>query len=94
MRHELRLYLGRFETLESYRLAYLALHGERGSVWVGRDRVRLEELVELVDEDRWGDAEEDVDAGAGNVLNLTGKVLYLGSCASLARLARPHRAAA
>jgi hypothetical protein len=72
---ELELYLSRFAELKSYQVAYLALHGQRGKVYVGSTDIELERLVT-----RSGGANGTGDAGA---IDLTGKVLYLGSCGSL-----------
>ena len=78
---ELTHYLARFAALDSYRVGYLAMHGDRGRVYVGRHDVtlaklaawaRLDEPPPTVEEDEQPD-----------VLDLEGKVLYLGSCASL-----------
>jgi len=44
---ELAYYLQRFaHDLNSYKVGYLALHGERGSVFVGSEPIDLEKLVE------------------------------------------------
>lgn len=58
------------------------MHGSRGNVWVGSKPVTLETLVD------WSKSVlptvQDETAEAGRyVLDLEGKVLYLGSCASL-----------
>jgi hypothetical protein len=83
---ELCHYMSRFADLRSYQVAYLALHGERGRVFVGNRPLDLEQLV------IWsrGDTEEGLPNGSGDipvdeecVVDLSGKVLYLGSCASL-----------
>jgi hypothetical protein len=70
--YELRHYLRRFAALKSYQVAYLALHGERGKVYVGSRSIDLERLVGL-----------PADGNHDRVLDLRGKVLYLGGCASL-----------
>lgn len=67
---ELRLYMRRFSDLKSYQIAYLALHGARGKVCVGNMSLEIEHLV-------------SASGGDDAVIDLTGKILYLGSCASL-----------
>jgi hypothetical protein len=81
---ELGHYLSRFADQTTHRVGYLAMHGSRGQVYVGSTPVSLETLIS------WSTLEGD-DAprlsAAGEpeeyVVDLAGKVLYLGSCASL-----------
>lgn len=80
---ELHHYLSRFAALESYGVAYLAMHGEAGGVWTGGTRVALERLG---DWSRLG-GRRSLD-GAPGTADLAGKVLYLGSCATLRRQQR------
>jgi hypothetical protein len=80
---ELRHYLARFANLESYRVGYLALHGERGRVLVGSHELTLENLVAWATLDQ-SDIQTDSELDEPEwVVDLTGKVLYLGSCATL-----------
>ena len=84
---ELAHYMKWFAGNKTYRVAYLGLHGQRGKVFVGSVPVDLRTLVEWSSDDPRtrhlrtpnpsGESEEEW------VLDLTGKVLYLGSCASL-----------
>ena len=82
-RQELAHYLARFTGMASYQVGYLALHGSQGGVWVGAQRVSLEELSEWAE---LGNAPA-VETASGEevqwVLDFSGKILYLGSCASL-----------
>lgn len=81
---ELGHYLSRFAELSSYAVGYLALHGDRGRVYVGSTPIKLATLAAWSRID--GPAPSlDPKTGAPTdwVLDLTGKVLYLGSCASL-----------
>ncbi|MDQ3934867.1 MAG: hypothetical protein M3340_09600 [Actinomycetota bacterium] len=71
---ELELYLGRFSELKSYQVAYLALHGQRGKVFVGNEDIELERLVSR---------SNGANGAAAAPIDLSGKVLYLGSCGSL-----------
>src|SRR3954469_25402077 len=80
---ELRHYLGRFAALGEYRVGYLALHGDRGVVRVGRHDLTLEHLAAWSSLDMASATrDEDLDDPEWTV-DLTGKVLYLGSCSSL-----------
>jgi hypothetical protein len=81
---ELRHYLSRFAALESYSVGYIAMHGARGQVRVGAKSIDLETLIEWSDLRDGAPAldletEEEIEW----TLDLTGKVLYLGSCATL-----------
>jgi len=81
---ELGHYLSQFASQTTYRVGYLAMHGSRGQVFVGTTPISLETLIS------WstlkGEAAPRLSA-AGDpeeyVVDLAGKVLYLGSCASL-----------
>lgn len=80
---ELRHYLARLTNYDSYGVGYLALHGERGRVLVGTHEVTLESLVGWATLDK-SDIETDSKIDDPEwVVDLTGKVLYLGSCATL-----------
>jgi hypothetical protein len=80
---ELRHYLGRFAALAEYRVGYLAVHGDRGVVRVGRHELTLEHLAAWSSLETAGvGGEEDLDDPEW-IVDLTGKVLYLGSCSSL-----------
>jgi len=80
---ELGYYLSRFAALGSYPVGYLATHGTRGGVWVGNERISIETLT------AWSSSIEKAPSLDGHgkpkdwVLDLSGKVLYLGSCATL-----------
>ncbi len=77
---ELRHYLSRFTALTSFHVAFLALHGHSGHVRVGSSDVDLDALT------HWGRFDQPADEhveGDPWRLDLTGKALYLGSCASL-----------
>ena len=85
---ELGHYLSRFASQSSYRVAHLALHGGPGGVYVGSARMNLETLI------RWSTLQEaprlDPAGEPENwVVDLRGKVLYLGSCASL-QISKPR----
>jgi hypothetical protein len=79
---ELGHYLQRFANQTACRVGYLALHGSRRHVHVGRRKVDLDTLItwstlDEPDPPRMNDDDQQW------VLDLTGKVLYLGSCATL-----------
>ena len=75
--------MGRFASLAEYRVGYLAVHGERGAVRVGRHKLTLEHLAAWSSLDAVrAHSDEDLDDPEWTV-DLSGKVLYLGSCSSL-----------
>src|SRR4051794_41008229 len=76
---ELTHYLSRFAGLSSYRVGYLAMHGSRGRVAVGRHRIDLDTLSEWARLDEAPRVEQD----DGWSLDLRGKVLHLGGCGTL-----------
>jgi hypothetical protein len=81
-KRELGHYLSKFAELKRYPVGYLAVHGKPGGLWVGSEPVKLETLT------AWSEMEEAPALdGRGEptewVLDLRGKVLYLGSCATL-----------
>jgi hypothetical protein len=81
---ELGHYLSRFASQTTYRVGYLAMHGSRGKVYVGTTPVSLETLINWSTMD--GEAAprlSDTGEPEEYVVDLVGKVLYLGSCASL-----------
>jgi len=81
---ELGHYLSRFASQTTYRVGYLAMHGSRGQVFVGSTPVSLETLISWSTLE--GEAAPRLTAGGDPeeyVVDLAGKVLYLGSCASL-----------
>ena len=82
--YELTHYLRRFSALRSYQVAYLALHGDRGKVYVGDEGVELEDLVTwtMLSGRRSGGVGSNGDSD-DSVIDLRGKVLYFGSCGSL-----------
>lgn len=80
---ELHHYLSRFAGLESYGVAYVAMHGDTGKVFAGGSAVALERLA---DWSRLGQPESSRDRDA--TVDLEGKVLYVGSCATLNRQTR------
>src|SRR5262245_11432009 len=82
-RQELAHYLGRFADMWTYQFGYLALHGSRGGVWVGSQRVSLEELGAWSQLGRAPKIERQQGGDYEWILNLSGKILYLGSCATL-----------
>mgnify|MGYP000988901757 CR=1 FL=1 len=86
---ELGHYLSRFADLASYQVAYLALHGGPGHVWVSSDKVKLSTLAAW---SRVDGVAPKFDPRTGEptswTLDLTGKVLYLGSCSTLRRQSR------
>lgn len=81
---ELGHYLSRFASQKTYRVAYLGMHGDKGKVFVGSNPVSLETLISWSSLDR-EPAPRLSESGEPEewVVDLTGKVLYLGSCASL-----------
>jgi hypothetical protein len=71
---ELRNYLDDWASrYDTYPVGFLAMHGSPGEVVAGSEAVTLEELIDATEED--DDDEWSVD--------LSGKVLYLGSCSTL-----------
>jgi len=80
---ELHHYLSRFASLSSYGVGYLAMHGQTGGVWAGGSHVALDRLG---DWSRLDGRSALIDTD--DTADLTGKVLYLGSCATLNRQKR------
>jgi hypothetical protein len=76
---ELTHYLSRFAGLSSYQVGYLAMHGSRGRVAVGRHRIDLDTLSEWARLDDAPRVEEDDEW----ILDLRGKVLHIGGCGTL-----------
>ena len=65
---ELRFYLRKWgqRGYQRYRIGYFAFHGEEGCIWIGRRKLSLEQLGELMQS------------------RCRGKIIYFGSCATLA----------
>lgn len=83
-RLELGHYLSRFAALPSYSVGYIAMHGTRGQVQVGAKSIDLETLIEWSSLNDGAPALDlETEQEIEWTLDLTGKVLYLGSCASL-----------
>lgn len=80
---ELHHYLARFAALDAYRVGYLALHGDRGKVNIGRHELTLERLATWASLDAARLADDAELDDPEWVVDLRGKALYLGSCASL-----------
>ncbi len=78
---ELRFYLGRFTHLGGYNVGFLALHGAPNRVFVGAEELALEDLLRWTRDFEHPSSLRDDDSDWR--LDLSGKVLYLGSCASL-----------
>lgn len=64
-RDQLVDYLKRWQSLNGYRVAYIACHGSTGELHIGGDTIALDDLGRTL-------SEEGVD--------LAGRTLYLGSC--------------
>ncbi|MGA2015026.1 MAG: hypothetical protein ABSH51_31475 [Solirubrobacteraceae bacterium] len=87
---QLNAYVDRWSWLESYPLGYFALHGSPGHLYVGNDRLSLRRLLswshseaprsEELSPEELGARDAQVDR---DWLSLRGKVLYVGSCATL-----------
>lgn len=80
---ELHHYLSRFAGLDSYGVAYLAMHGSRGKVHAGGSTVALSQLGDWarLDDNRPPNDLRDSEWST----DFRGKVLYLGSCSTLQR---------
>lgn len=80
---ELHHYIARFADIGTYRVGYLAMHGAKGGkLYVGRHEVTLESLGKWARLDEMAAAHEGLDDPEPPV-DLSGKVIYLGSCATL-----------
>ncbi len=86
---ELQHYLSRFADLDSYGVAYVAMHGSSGKVWAGASSVALDDLATWARMDEGPTLSSAADFEWST--DLRGKVLYLGSCATLSRQSKRLR---
>lgn len=83
---ELHHYMCRFAGLGSYGVAYIAMHGSPGKVYAGNAALTLDRLGDWA---RLDDPQPPSEHGQVEwSADLKGKVLYLGSCASLSKQER------